>query len=183
MPEYKRRADLIVPYVEPKPNPENVEFSSTLASTMPMAAIFTRNKFVGWFAVMFSIQSWLGESADARANSSTPGYFSVGMSQDRRNKNFSWGVTETVIVLVNGMGTTNEDWPVANRILSHPNITVSSPSGFLSKTCIRMRDHAASCSMATEELHPELSGAPRNLRSISHCRRPVFAAASAAQQR
>lgn len=31
-------------------------------------------------AVVFSMQSWLGESEDAKNNSSTPGYFGVGMS-------------------------------------------------------------------------------------------------------
>lgn len=31
-------------------------------------------------AVIFSVQSWLGESEDAKKNASTPGYFSVGMS-------------------------------------------------------------------------------------------------------
>ena len=31
-------------------------------------------------AVVFSIQNWLGESEDTQKSSSTPGYFSVGMS-------------------------------------------------------------------------------------------------------
>lgn len=31
-------------------------------------------------SVVFSIQSWLGESEDSKKNSTTPGYFSVGMS-------------------------------------------------------------------------------------------------------
>jgi hypothetical protein len=31
-------------------------------------------------AVVFSIQSWLGESEESKKNSTTPGYFSVGMS-------------------------------------------------------------------------------------------------------
>ncbi|KAI0397682.1 hypothetical protein F5Y17DRAFT_414248 [Xylariaceae sp. FL0594] len=77
-----RRADLIVPYQEPPASSANdsPEFSSTLSSTMPMAAIFTRNKYIGWAAVVFSMQSWLGESAATTQNTSTPGYFSVGMS-------------------------------------------------------------------------------------------------------
>ncbi|KAI1329913.1 hypothetical protein F5Y16DRAFT_364357 [Xylariaceae sp. FL0255] len=75
-----RRADLAVPYQEPPPAKENVEFSSTLSSTLPMAAIFTRNKFIGWASVVFSIQSWLGESEATTQNTSTPGYFNVGMS-------------------------------------------------------------------------------------------------------
>lgn len=30
--------------------------------------------------MVFSVQSWLGESEDSKKNASTPGYFSVGMS-------------------------------------------------------------------------------------------------------
>ncbi|PHH63528.1 hypothetical protein CDD81_5715 [Ophiocordyceps australis] len=75
-----RRADLIVPYQEPAPSGEKAEFSSTLSSAMPMAAMFTRNKYVGWAAVVFSVQSWLGESEDAKKASGTPGYLSVIMS-------------------------------------------------------------------------------------------------------
>ncbi len=37
-------------------------------------------------AVVFSLQSWLGESEETRKNSSTPGYFSVGMAR----KFFLW---------------------------------------------------------------------------------------------
>ncbi|KAK3939441.1 hypothetical protein QBC46DRAFT_342532 [Diplogelasinospora grovesii] len=75
-----RRADLIIPYQEPPPKGDSTEFQSTVSSTLPMAAIFMRNKYVGWAAVVFSIQSWLGESKETRQNTSTPGYFSVGMS-------------------------------------------------------------------------------------------------------
>ncbi|KAJ6789843.1 hypothetical protein PWT90_07051 [Aphanocladium album] len=74
-----RRADLIVPYQEPSAKSDNPEFGSTLSSTMPMAAMFTRNKFVGWAGVVFSIQNWLGESAETKKNG-TPGYFNVGLS-------------------------------------------------------------------------------------------------------
>jgi hypothetical protein len=31
-------------------------------------------------AVVFAVQSWLAESAEQRATSTTPGYFSVGMA-------------------------------------------------------------------------------------------------------
>ncbi|KAH9889252.1 hypothetical protein F4778DRAFT_785801 [Xylariomycetidae sp. FL2044] len=76
-----RRADLAVPYQEPVlKSSESPEFSSTLSSTLPMAAIFTRNRYVGWASVVFSVQSWLGESEDASKSASTPGYFQVGMS-------------------------------------------------------------------------------------------------------
>ncbi|KAI1749281.1 hypothetical protein F4782DRAFT_310539 [Xylaria castorea] len=76
-----RRPDLVVPYQEPPVGKDDSpEFSSTLSSTMPMAAIFTRNKYIGWAAVVFSMQSWLGESEATTQTTSTPGYFSVGMS-------------------------------------------------------------------------------------------------------
>ncbi|KAI1824375.1 hypothetical protein F4861DRAFT_268022 [Xylaria intraflava] len=77
-----RRPDLIVPYQEPPvgKSGDNPEFASTLSSTMPMAAIFTRNKYIGWASVVFSMQSWLGESEATTQTAGTPGYFSVGMS-------------------------------------------------------------------------------------------------------
>jgi hypothetical protein len=75
-----RQPDLIIPYQEPAAKGDNVEFQSTISSTLPMAAIFMRNKYVGWAAVVFSIQSWLGESEETKKSSSTPGYFNVGMS-------------------------------------------------------------------------------------------------------
>ncbi|KAF7193601.1 hypothetical protein HII31_05065 [Pseudocercospora fuligena] len=40
-----RRQDLIVPYSEPE-NKDSNDFQSTMSSTLPMAAIFTRNKYV-----------------------------------------------------------------------------------------------------------------------------------------
>ncbi|KAI7541222.1 hypothetical protein KC343_g10460, partial [Hortaea werneckii] len=75
-----RRDDLIVPYAEPEKDKESNDMQSTMASTLPMAAMFTRNKLIGWTAVMFSIQGWLSETPDQKANASTPGYFSVGMA-------------------------------------------------------------------------------------------------------
>ncbi|KAI0116634.1 hypothetical protein K449DRAFT_394734 [Hypoxylon sp. EC38] len=76
-----RRPDLVVPYQEPPPKGDNVEFTSTLSSTLPMAAIFTRNRYIGWASVVLSIQNWLGESEEAsKSSASTPGYFTIGMS-------------------------------------------------------------------------------------------------------
>ncbi|KAL1796950.1 hypothetical protein ACET3X_005490 [Alternaria dauci] len=71
-----RRADLIVPYAEPAKAKDENEMASTLSTTLPMAAIFTRNKV----AVVFAIQSWLAETPDQRRTSSTPAYYQVGMS-------------------------------------------------------------------------------------------------------
>ncbi|KAI4956340.1 hypothetical protein J4E91_000551 [Alternaria rosae] len=75
-----RRADLIVPYAEPEKGKDDNDMSSTLSSTLPMAAIFTRNKMIGWVAVVFAIQSWLAETPEQKKTSTTPAYFQVGMS-------------------------------------------------------------------------------------------------------
>ncbi|KEY68704.1 hypothetical protein S40285_05328 [Stachybotrys chlorohalonatus IBT 40285] len=79
-PKDMRRADLAVPYQEPPPKSEAAELSSTMSSTLPMAAMFMRNKFIGWIAVVYSIQTWLGESEESRKNATTPGYLNVGMA-------------------------------------------------------------------------------------------------------
>ncbi|OAA53627.1 putative protein family UPF0139 [Niveomyces insectorum RCEF 264] len=75
-----RRLNLVVPYQEPAPSKDAADVASSMSSIMPMAAMITRNRFVGWGSVIFSIMSWLGESEESRKNGSTPGYFSVGMS-------------------------------------------------------------------------------------------------------
>ncbi|KAM3071509.1 hypothetical protein ACMFMG_009391 [Clarireedia jacksonii] len=75
-----RRADLIIPYQSPVAKESAGDFSSTLGSTLPMAAMFTRNKLIGWASVVFAIQNWLGESSEAKKTSSQPAYLSVGMS-------------------------------------------------------------------------------------------------------
>ncbi|EPE31925.1 hypothetical protein GLAREA_12007 [Glarea lozoyensis ATCC 20868] len=75
-----RRPDLIIPYQEPAPKESASDIAGTLASTLPMAAMFTRNKFISWAAVVLAIQNWLGESQDTKKTTSQPAYFSVGMS-------------------------------------------------------------------------------------------------------
>ncbi|KAH8686066.1 hypothetical protein BGZ60DRAFT_396817 [Tricladium varicosporioides] len=75
-----RRPDLIIPYQIPATKENAADISSTLGSTLPMAAMFTRNKFIGWASVVLAIQNWLGESAETRKTASQPAYFSVGMS-------------------------------------------------------------------------------------------------------
>ena len=42
--------------------------------------IFTRNKMIGWTAVIFAIQGWLGETPAQAANATTPSYLQVGMA-------------------------------------------------------------------------------------------------------
>jgi hypothetical protein len=72
--------ETVVPYQAPAPKGDNADISSTLSSTLPMAAIFTRNKFIGWASLVFSVQNWLGESEEITKSSTTPGYFTIGMS-------------------------------------------------------------------------------------------------------
>ncbi|KFH46586.1 hypothetical protein ACRE_026090 [Hapsidospora chrysogenum ATCC 11550] len=75
-----RRADLIIPYQEPEVKGDTADMSSSLSSTLPMAAMFMRNKMIGWAALIISIQNWLGESEQAKKNAAMPGYLSAGMS-------------------------------------------------------------------------------------------------------
>ncbi|KGO71243.1 Eukaryotic translation initiation factor SUI1 [Penicillium italicum] len=84
-----RRADLAIPYVDPPKSSSDADISSaphfrfsngTMSSTMPMAAMFTRNRMIGWVSFVFSLQSWLGESPEQKKTASTPAYMSVFMS-------------------------------------------------------------------------------------------------------
>jgi len=75
-----RRPDLAVPYVEPTGKDESPDLSGTMSSTLPMVAIVTRNKLLGWTAVVFALQSWLGETPAKKKASSTPGYFGLIMA-------------------------------------------------------------------------------------------------------
>jgi hypothetical protein len=81
MPAELTRNQTVVPYQEPAAKGDSTDFSSTLSSTLPMAAIFTRNKYIGWASVVFAVQTWLGESEEATKTASTPGYFTIGMSR------------------------------------------------------------------------------------------------------
>lgn len=54
--------------------------TSTLTNTLPMAAMFTRNKYIGWGSLVFAVQNWLGESAESKKAASQPAIFSVGMA-------------------------------------------------------------------------------------------------------
>ncbi|SZF05303.1 unnamed protein product [Blumeria hordei] len=81
----KRRKDLIIPYQRPLEKESAQDIGGTIGSTLPMAAMFTRNKFVGWWisnraSVIFAVQSWLGESSETKKKSSQPAIFSILMS-------------------------------------------------------------------------------------------------------
>ncbi|RMZ90347.1 hypothetical protein DV736_g2439, partial [Chaetothyriales sp. CBS 134916] len=74
-----RRIDLVIPYLPPQ-DEAKPDFSSTFTSTMPMAAMFTRNRAIGWVALLTSLLNWLGETRAQKATQSTPGYLSFGMA-------------------------------------------------------------------------------------------------------
>ncbi|KAI9748248.1 MAG: hypothetical protein M1815_003425 [Lichina confinis] len=75
-----RREELIVPYMAPPAKDSETELSGTLASILPMAAMFTRSKAVGWTAVWFAVQHWLGETSGQNQATSQPAYFTVALS-------------------------------------------------------------------------------------------------------
>ncbi|KNG85861.1 hypothetical protein ANOM_003668 [Aspergillus nomiae NRRL 13137] len=75
-----RRLDLAIPYVDPPANKDDADMSGAMTSTLPMAAMFTRNRMIGWVSFVFSLQNWLGETPDQKRTASTPGYMSVFMS-------------------------------------------------------------------------------------------------------
>ncbi|KAF3079429.1 hypothetical protein TWF569_010163 [Orbilia oligospora] len=74
-----RRPDLIVPYTAPPPPaPEaSADISSTMASTMPMAAMFLRNRTIAWASMSFAVQTWLSETPAQKAAGKQPALFSV----------------------------------------------------------------------------------------------------------
>lgn len=76
-----RRPDLVIPYVEPpKEESGSGDVASSLSTMMPMAAILTKNKMIGWAGFILALQGWLAETPDQRSSASTPGYFAVGMA-------------------------------------------------------------------------------------------------------
>ncbi|KAK9241135.1 hypothetical protein V1525DRAFT_393790 [Lipomyces kononenkoae] len=75
----KKRANLCVPYV-PMEIKSREDVSSMMASTLPMVAMFLRNKLVAWSALLVTIQSWLNESEASSRDSTQPGWLKVLMS-------------------------------------------------------------------------------------------------------
>ncbi|CAN6596259.1 hypothetical protein TRVA0_001S02498 [Trichomonascus vanleenenianus] len=71
----KRRADLIVPYEHVPMN--SSEPSSMFSSTLPLAAMFMRNKLLAWAAVFTAIQSFLNEPINKKAGDSQPAWITL----------------------------------------------------------------------------------------------------------
>ncbi|PMD46405.1 translation initiation factor SU [Hyaloscypha variabilis F] len=132
-----RRPDLIIPYQLPTAKEAASDISGTLGSTLPMAAMFTRNKFIGWASVVLSVQNWLGESAEAKKSSSQPAYFSVGMAF------MALAVTYLPMFLpppsVPGQGTGTEAPAAAPPSLSSTNNSTPPPNTQSSDTATTFR--------------------------------------------
>ncbi|EGC47823.1 predicted protein [Histoplasma capsulatum var. duboisii H88] len=76
-----RRPELVVPYVEPPAKASDAsDMSSTMSNTMPMAAMFSRNKMIAWAAVTFSLQNWMAETPEQQKKAATPAYMGVIMA-------------------------------------------------------------------------------------------------------
>ncbi|KAF6222922.1 hypothetical protein HO133_000973 [Letharia lupina] len=74
-----RREDLIIPYKEPSAEKPD-DIANTMATTLPMVAMFTRNKMIGWASFVFAVQTWLAQTPEQAKKSGTPGYMGAGMA-------------------------------------------------------------------------------------------------------
>lgn len=74
-----RREDLIIPYKEPSADKPD-DIANTMATTLPMVAMFTRNKMIGWASFVFAVQTWLAQTPEQAKKSGTPGYMGAGMA-------------------------------------------------------------------------------------------------------
>lgn len=55
------RPDLVVPYRHSPAKPRNEAASGMISQTLPMAAMFMRNKILSWSSLFLAIQSYLSE--------------------------------------------------------------------------------------------------------------------------
>lgn len=46
---YKLTLPPVIPYQAPVVKENPADFNSAMSSTIPMAAMFTRNKYIGWY--------------------------------------------------------------------------------------------------------------------------------------
>ncbi|KAL1972278.1 hypothetical protein VTN31DRAFT_7497 [Thermomyces dupontii] len=74
-----RRADLVIPYVDP-PKDNDSDLGGAMTTTLPMMAMFMRNRLMGWVSVVISLQNWLAETPEEKKTSATPAYMNVFMS-------------------------------------------------------------------------------------------------------
>ncbi|KAN0072082.1 hypothetical protein V8E54_009811 [Elaphomyces granulatus] len=57
-----------------------VKDERAMSTTMPMAAMFTRSRMIGWVSFVYALQTWLAETPEQRRTGSTPAYMTVFMS-------------------------------------------------------------------------------------------------------
>ncbi|KAK9496266.1 hypothetical protein V1508DRAFT_408150 [Lipomyces doorenjongii] len=74
-----KRGNLCVRYV-PMELKSRDDVSSMMATTLPMVAMFLRNKLIAWSALLMTVQSWLSESEASSNESAQPGWLKVLMS-------------------------------------------------------------------------------------------------------
>jgi hypothetical protein len=55
----------VIPYQEELSKGDNPELSSTLSQTLPMAAIFMRNRYIGWYVTLGLDRKLRGRAACA----------------------------------------------------------------------------------------------------------------------
>ncbi|KAK9460999.1 uncharacterized protein V1516DRAFT_674715 [Lipomyces oligophaga] len=81
MSSQRKRANLCVPFI-PLPLKAPDDISSMLATTLPMVAMFLRNKLIAWASLLVTLQSWLNEneSNDEESSGGSPGWLKVVMS-------------------------------------------------------------------------------------------------------
>lgn len=57
-----------------------MSFAPSTRVDLHSSQIFTRNKLLGWTAVIFTTQAWLSETPAQKANAQTPAIFSIAMA-------------------------------------------------------------------------------------------------------
>lgn len=62
------RPDLVVPYHHVPAKPRNEAASGMVSQTLPMAAMFMRNKILSWSAVFLALQAFLAEPINKPAS-------------------------------------------------------------------------------------------------------------------
>ena len=73
-----KREDLIVPYIHLKPVVEDNSSASFVSQSMPMAAMFMRNKLLSWFSIFSAVISLMYElHGVTAADGSQSGYLRV----------------------------------------------------------------------------------------------------------
>ncbi|RLV96555.1 Uncharacterized protein JA1_000047 [Spathaspora sp. JA1] len=61
----KINQELVVPYKHVPAKPRNDNATSVMAQSLPMAAMFMRNKVLSWSSVFIAVQAWLNEPINA----------------------------------------------------------------------------------------------------------------------